>query len=91
MEETSIYAHIRKRFCICANNKYGKGPMLSWISSDIDIIFLVEMWEHDNSKVPNIEGFVLWSTWNKSLLFFFNEILSCHDQGRTTPGHIYHK
>jgi len=39
--------------------------MLSWISSDIDIIFLVEMWEHDKSKVPNIEGFVLWSTWNK--------------------------
>ena len=39
--------------------------MLSWIQSDIDIIFLVETWEHDKSKVPNMEGFVLWSVWNK--------------------------
>jgi hypothetical protein len=39
--------------------------MISWISSDIDIICLVETWEHDESKVPNIEGFVLWLTWNK--------------------------
>jgi hypothetical protein len=39
--------------------------MISWISSDIDIISLFETWEHEDSKVPNIEGFVLWSTWNK--------------------------
>jgi hypothetical protein len=26
---------------------------------------LVETWEHEECKVPNIEGFVLWSTWNK--------------------------
>jgi len=32
--------------------------------SDIDIIWLVETWEHEESKVPNIEGFVLWSAWN---------------------------
>ena len=36
-----------------------KGPKLSWISND------VETWEHDESKVPNIDGFVLWSIWNK--------------------------
>jgi hypothetical protein len=39
--------------------------MISWISSDINIIFLVETWEHEQSKVPNMEGFVLWSAWNK--------------------------
>jgi hypothetical protein len=26
---------------------------------------LVETWEHEESRVPNIEGFVLWSIWNK--------------------------
>jgi hypothetical protein len=26
---------------------------------------LVETWEHEESKVPNIEGFVSWWTWNK--------------------------
>jgi hypothetical protein len=39
--------------------------MISWISSDIDIICLVETCEHEESKVPNIEGFVLWLAWNK--------------------------
>jgi hypothetical protein len=39
--------------------------MISWIQSDIDIIYLVETWEHEEYKVPNIEGFVLWSAWNK--------------------------
>jgi hypothetical protein len=34
--------------------------MLSWIMSEIDIILLVETWEHEESKVPNIEGFFLW-------------------------------
>jgi hypothetical protein len=34
-------------------------------STDIDIIYLVETWEHEESKVPNIEGFVLWLAWNK--------------------------
>jgi hypothetical protein len=38
--------------------------MISWIPSDIDSIFLVETWEHEDSKVPNIEGFVLLSEWN---------------------------
>jgi hypothetical protein len=33
--------------------------------SEIDIILLVETWEHEESKVPNIEGFVLWLVWNK--------------------------
>jgi hypothetical protein len=39
--------------------------MMRWILNDIDIICLLETWEHEESKVPNIEGFFLWSTWNK--------------------------
>jgi hypothetical protein len=39
--------------------------MISWILGGIDIICLVETWEHEESKVPNIEGFVLWSEWKK--------------------------
>ena len=39
--------------------------MLSLIPSEIDIILLVETCEHEEFKFPNIEGFVLWSTWNK--------------------------
>ena len=39
--------------------------MTSWIPSDIDIIYLDETWEHEESKVPNMEGFVLWLAWNK--------------------------
>jgi len=38
--------------------------MLSWISREINIILLVKTWEHEESKVHNIEEFVLWSTWN---------------------------
>ena len=44
---------------------WNEGPKLSWISNEVDIILLVEAWEHKESKVPNIDGFVLWSTWNK--------------------------
>jgi hypothetical protein len=40
--------------------------MIIWIPSDIDIICLDETWEHEESKVPNIEGSLLWSTWNKN-------------------------
>ena len=39
--------------------------MISWILSDIDIMFLVETLEHEDSKVPNIEWLVLWSAWKK--------------------------
>ena len=39
--------------------------MISWISSDIDIICLIETWEHEESRVPNMEWFVLWLAWNK--------------------------
>ena len=38
---------------------------VSWILNEVDIILLVETWEHEESKVPNIDGFVLWSIWNK--------------------------
>jgi len=33
--------------------------MLSWISSVIDLILLVETWEHEESTVPHIDGFIL--------------------------------
>jgi hypothetical protein len=39
--------------------------MLSWILSEIDIRFLVEIWAYEEYMVSNIKGFVLWSTWNK--------------------------
>jgi hypothetical protein len=39
--------------------------MISWILSDLDIICLEGTWEHEDSKVPNMEGFVLWLAWNK--------------------------
>lgn len=38
--------------------------MLSWISSDINLIRLVETWEHDESRVPHLDGFTLCSAWN---------------------------
>jgi len=44
---------------------WNKGPKLSWISNDVDIILLFETWEHEESKVPNINGFMLWSTRKK--------------------------
>ena len=49
----------------CRGFPWNKGPKLSWISNEVDIIFLVETWEHAESRVPNIDGFVLWSIWNK--------------------------
>jgi hypothetical protein len=47
-------------FWNCRGFPWRKGPMISWIPSAIDIICLDETWEHEESKVPNIEGFVLW-------------------------------
>ena len=44
---------------------WNKGPKISWISNEVDIILLVETWEHEQSKVANIDGFILWSIWNK--------------------------
>ena len=49
----------------CWGFPWNKGPKLSWILNDVDIILLIEIWEHEESKVPNIDGFTLWSTWNK--------------------------
>jgi hypothetical protein len=62
--------------------------MISCIASDIDIICLVETWKHEESKVPNMEGFVLWSTWNKKshrrgiggIYFYIRKIISPHIQ-----------
>ena len=39
--------------------------MLSWISSDIDLILLFEAWDHDESRVPHLDDLTLWSSWNK--------------------------
>ena len=49
----------------CRGFPWNKGPKLSWISNEVDIILLVETWEHEESKTPNIDRFVLWSVWNK--------------------------
>ena len=49
----------------CRGFPWNKGPKLSWISNDVDIILLVETWEHEESKVPNIDVFILWSIRNK--------------------------
>ena len=40
----------------CRGFPWNKGPKLSWISNDVDIILLVETWEHEKSKVPNIDA-----------------------------------
>ena len=37
----------------CWGFPWNKGPKISWISNDLDIIFLVETWEHEESEVPN--------------------------------------
>ena len=44
---------------------WSKGHMLSSILSEIDIILLIEILEHEESKVPNVKGFVLWLVLNK--------------------------
>ena len=53
-------------FWNCRGFPWCKGPEISWILSDIDIICLVETGENEESKVPNIEVFVLWSAWNQN-------------------------
>ena len=49
----------------CRGFPLSKGPKLSWMPRKIDIILLVETWEHEESKVPDIDEYVLWSIWNK--------------------------
>ena len=39
--------------------------MTSWISIDIDLIFLAEIWEHDASRVLHIDGFILLLAWKR--------------------------
>ena len=51
--------------CYSRGFPWRKCPKLSWIPSEIDIILLVETWEHEESKVPDINGYVLWSILNK--------------------------
>ena len=60
--------------------------MLSWIPSDIDLILLVETWEHDESRVPHLDKFTLWFAWNKKssrrgfggIAFYIRNIVSSH-------------
>ena len=40
---------------------WNKSPKLSWISNEVNIILLVETWEHKESKLRNIDGFILLS------------------------------
>ena len=49
----------------CQGFPWNKDRKLSWISNEVDIILLVETWEHEESKAANIDGFVLWSIQNK--------------------------
>ena len=49
----------------CQGFPWNKDRKISWISNEVDIILLVETWEHEESKAPNIDGFLLWSIWNK--------------------------
>jgi hypothetical protein len=65
--------------------------MISWIPSDIVIICLVETWEHEESKVPNIEGFVLWLTWNKKSHCRGIGGLVCYIRKRISPHIQLHK
>lgn len=60
--------------------------MLSWIPRDIDLILLVETWEHDKSRVPHLNRFILWSIWNKKycwrglggIAYYIRNIVSSH-------------
>jgi hypothetical protein len=65
--------------------------MISWILSDIDIICLVKIWEHEESKVPNIEGFVLWSTWNKKSHYRGIGGITCYIRKKIYPHIQLHK
>jgi hypothetical protein len=61
--------------------------MISWISSDIDIICLVETWDNEESKVSNIEEFVLWSIWNKNSYHRGIRDIACYI-GKSISPHI---
>ena len=64
---------------------WSKGPKLSWISNDVDIIFLVETWEHKESKVPNIDGFKLCSTLNKQSSHRDIGGIACNNKKNISP------
>jgi hypothetical protein len=49
----------------------------------------MESWEHEESKVPNIEGFVLWSSWNKKS--YQIEGISCYLKNNVSPHIWLHK
>jgi exonuclease III len=65
--------------------------MISWIPSGIDIIYLAETWEHEESKVPNMEGFVLWSAWNKKSHRRGIGGIACYIRKNISPGIQLHK
>ena len=67
------------------------GLMLIWISSDIDINFLVGMWEHDESKVPHIDGFNMWSTWNNKSFCKGIEGMTSYIKRNVSPHTCFHK
>ena len=71
---------------------WNKGPKLSWISNEVDVILLVETWEHEESKVPNIDGFVLWSIWNKRSYRRGTGGIACYIRKNIAPhARIYQK
>jgi exonuclease III len=83
--------HFRSFLGTCQGFPWNKGPILSWIPSEIDIIFLVETWEHEESKVPNIDGFILWSTWNKKSSHRGVGGIACYIRTNISPHIHLHK
>jgi hypothetical protein len=65
--------------------------MISWIPSDIDINYLVQTWKNEESNVPNIQGLVLWLTWNKKIHHRGMGGIACYIRNSISPHIQIHK
>ena len=45
---------------------WDKGLELSDVEHGVDVIFLVETWEHDSIRIPKVDGHLIKSTWTHS-------------------------
>ena len=70
---------------------WNKVPKLSWISNEVDIILLVETWEHEESKVPNIDGLVLGLIWSKRSYYREFGCITCYIKKNIVPHIKLHK
>jgi len=59
--------------------------MIIWILSGIDITCLVKNCDHEEFQVPNIEGFVICSTWNKNTNQRGIEGIACYNRKIISP------